>query len=403
MRVGCNLLWLVPGGVGGSEMATVSLLREIAASPPADVELELYALDAFGQTYPDLVEAFPVRMVPLSGQVRGVRVAAENSWLAHQARGVDLVHHMGGTLPVVQGAPGVLTIHDLQPFDMPDNFTLTKRTYLQRSIPRSVRRAAGVIVPTEFVRRGIIDRFGVAADRVGVTPWGVDPPTTQVSVAQVQARYGLPRRWFVYPSFTWNHKNHGLLLRAFATVAAREHDVTLVLTGGEGPAEQYVRDQVSAMGLRGRVRRTGLIPHRDVLAIVRGAVAMTFPSRYEGFGLPVLEAMSLGTPVLSSDAGALGEVAGGAATLLGVDDPGAWDEAMTRMLHDGQERARLAEAGRVHVAGFTWRRTADGLFDAYRVAVRRRTATGSAPPPSEPPESPVTPPPAAVPEEGAAS
>jgi glycosyltransferase involved in cell wall biosynthesis len=303
----------------------------------------------------------------------------------------------------VQGAPGVLTIHVLQPFDMPDNFTLTKRTYLQRSIPRSVRRAAGVIVPTEFVRRGIIDRFGVAADRVGVTPWGVDPPTTQVSVAQVQARYGLPRRWFVYPSFTWNHKNHGLLLRAFATVAAREHDVTLVLTGGEGPAEQYVRDQVSAMGLRGRVRRTGLIPHRDVLAIVRGAVAMTFPSRYEGFGLPVLEAMSLGTPVLSSDAGALGEVAGGAATLLGVDDPGAWDEAMTRMLHDGQERARLAEAGRLHVAGFTWRRTADGLFDAYRVAVRRRTATGSAPPPSEPPESPVTPPPAAVPEEGAAS
>ena len=417
MKVGCNLLWLVPGSVGGSEMATVALLRQIAASPPGDVELELFALDAFGQTYPDLVEAFPVHTIPLTGRIRGVRVAAENSWLARQTAGVDVVHHMGGTLPVVRGAPGVVTIHDLQPFDMPDNFTLTKRTYLRRSIPRSVRMAAGVIVPTEFVRRGMIDRFGVAADRVGVTPWGVEPPTTQVSVAQVQARYGLPRRWFVYPSFTWNHKNHGLLLRAFAMVAAREHDVMLVLTGGEGPAEQHVRDQVSALGLRGRVRRTGLIPYRDVLAIVRGAVAMTFPSRYEGFGLPVLEAMSLGTPVLSSDAGALPEVAGGAATLLDIDDPEAWDEAMTRMLHDGEERARLAGAGRAHVAGYTWRRTAEGTLDTYRSAARRAAPSAAAAPPmaapteppdprepAEPPEptEPAEPPPTSdIPEEGA--
>ncbi|HKY68215.1 MAG TPA: glycosyltransferase family 1 protein [Acidimicrobiales bacterium] len=369
MKVGCNLLWLVPGNVGGTETATVAMLREIAASPSDDVELVLFALDAFGQTYPDLVAAFPSHLVPLSGRMRGVRVAAENSWLARQGRDVDVVHHMGGTLPMVQGVPGVLTIHDLQPFDMPENFTITKRTYLQRSIPRSVRRAAGVIAPSEFVRRGIVDRFGVDPARVHLAPWGVEPPTTQVSVAQVQARYGLPRRWFVFPSFTWNHKNHGLLLRAFATVAAREHDVMLVLTGGEGPAEHHVRDQVAAMGLRGRVRRTGLIPRRDVLAIVRGAVALTWPSRYEGFGLPVLEAMSLGTPVLSSDAAALPEVTGGAATLLGVDDPQAWDEAMTRMLQDGGERARLAAAGREHVAAFTWRRTADATLDAYRAAL----------------------------------
>ena len=369
MKVGCNLLWLVPGNVGGTETATVAMLREIAASPSDDVELALFALDAFGQTYPDVVAAFPSHLAPLSGRVRGVRVAAENSWLARQGRDVDVVHHMGGTLPMVQGVPGVLTIHDLQPFDMPENFTITKRTYLQRSIPRSVRRAAGVIAPSEFVRRGIVDRFGVDPARVHLAPWGVEPPTTQVSVAQVQARYGLPRRWFVFPSFTWNHKNHGLLLRAFATVAAREHDVMLVLTGGEGPAEHHVRDQVAAMGLRGRVRRTGLIPRRDVLAIVRGAVALTWPSRYEGFGLPVLEAMSLGTPVLSSDAAALPEVTGGAATLLGVDDPQAWDEAMTRMLQDGEERARLAAAGREHVAAFTWHRTADATLDAYRAAL----------------------------------
>jgi alpha-1,3-rhamnosyl/mannosyltransferase len=367
MKVGCNLLWLVPGSVGGTETATVSLLREIAADPPDDIELTLYALDAFGQTYPDVVAAFPTRLARLTGRLRGVRVAAENSWLARQVKdAVDLVHHMGGVLPSVQGAPGIVTIHDLQPFDMPENFTSTKRTYLHRSIPRSVRRASGIIAPTEFVRSGLVDRFGIARDRVSLAPWGVEPPSSEVSVAQVQARYGLPRRWFVFPSFTWNHKNHALLLRSFAAVAAREHDVMLVLTGGEGPAEQHVRDQIAGMGLSGRVRRTGLIPRRDVLAIVRGAVAMTFPSRYEGFGLPVLEAMSLGTPVLSSDAGALPEVTGGAAQLLPVDDPDAWVDAMTRMLEDGDERQRLVDAGHARVTGFSWRHTADCILDAYR-------------------------------------
>ena len=371
MKVGCNLLWLVPGSVGGTETATVSLLREIADDPPDDVELTLYALDAFGQTYPDVVAAFPTHLARLTGRVRGVRVAAENSWLARQVNGeADLVHHMGGVLPSVQGAPGLVTIHDLQPFDMPENFTPTKRIYLHRSIPRSVRRAVAVIAPTEFVRSGLVDRFGIARDRVSLAPWGVEAPSSEVSVAQVQARYGLPRRWFVFPSFTWNHKNHALLLRAFALVAAREHDVMLVLTGGEGPAEQHVRDQIAGMGLSGRVRRTGLIPRRDVLAIVRGAVAMTFPSRYEGFGLPVLEAMSLGTPVLSSDAGALPEVTGGAARLLPVDDPDAWVDAMTRMLEDGEERQRLVDAGHVRVTGFTWRNKADCILDAYRSAAK---------------------------------
>lgn len=369
MKVGVNLLWLVPGGVGGSEMATVSLLRHFASEPPEGIELTLFALDGFGQTYPDLGRAFPSHLAPLTGRLRPLRVVAENTWLAQQARGrVDLMHHMGGVLPLVQPVKGVVTIHDLQPFDMPDNFTPTKRAYLQRSIPRSVRAAAAVVAPTEFVRQGIVDRFGVAPERIHLAPWGVDPPGNHTSVAQVQARYGLPRRWFVFPSFTWNHKNHVMLLRAFAVVAAREHDVMLVLTGGEGPAEQSIADEVLRLGLRGRVRRTGLVPRRDVLAILRGAVALTWPSRYEGFGLPVLEGMSLGTPVLTSDAAALPEVVGDAAMLLPVDDADAWTDAMVRMLEDGVERQRLTEAGLRHVAGFTWQRTVAETAAVYRAA-----------------------------------
>ena len=371
MLFGCNLLWLVPGAVGGSETAVVSLLREIGDQAPEDLELSLYVLDAFAATYPDLVERFPTRAVPLTGRLKPLRVAAENTWLASQARhdGLDLVHHMNAVLPAVRRTAGIVTVHDLQPFDMPDNFHPVKRAYVHRTVPRSVRKSRLVLAPSQFVRGAIVDRFGIAPERVRTTLWGVDAPSTQVTVGQVQARYGLPRRWFVYPAVTWPHKNHELLIRAFATVAAQEHDVVLVLTGGEAQSEESVRAQIAGTGLRGRVRRTGLIPRNDMLAIVRGAVALAFPSRYEGFGLPVLEAMSLGTAVLAGDAAALPEVVGDAGLLIDPDDEDAWGEALLQLLHDGDERERLVAAGHRRVGAFSWANTARDTVAAYRDAI----------------------------------
>jgi glycosyltransferase involved in cell wall biosynthesis len=200
-------------------------------------------------------------------------------------------------------------------------------------------------------------------------PWGVEGPSAAVTVGEAQARYGLPRRWFVNNAVTWRHKNHDMLIRAFATVAAQEHDVMLVLTGGEGQAEQQIRAQINRGGLRGRVRRTGRIRRDDMLAIVRGAVALTFPSRYEGFGLPVLEAMSLGTPVLAADAASLPEVVDRAGSLLDPDDANAWSDAMLELLHDGDERERLAAAGLQRARAFSWATTARDILAAYRDAV----------------------------------
>jgi glycosyltransferase involved in cell wall biosynthesis len=380
VRVGCNLLWLVPGSVGGSETATVHLLRTIAADPPDDIELLLYALDSFAGAYPELADAFPTEGVPLTGRLKPLRVAAENTWLARQVRGkVDVMHHMGGVLPLSRGAPSVVTLHDLQPFDMPGNFSGPKRAYLQHTIPRTVRRARRILTASEFVRRGVVERFGIEADRVVVTPWGVGPPSSEVSLGEVQARYGLPRRWFVFPSFTWWHKDHALAVQAFAQVAAREHDVVLVLTGGEGPAEASVLERIDALGLRHRVRRTGLIPRRDVLAIVRGAVAMIYPSRYEGFGLPVIEAMSLGAPVLAAAATSLPEVLGDAGRLLPPGDIDAWADAMYDLLDDGAERERMAEAGRARAASYTWARTVAATLATYRDVAKEAAADAAAP------------------------
>jgi glycosyltransferase involved in cell wall biosynthesis len=371
MRVGCNLLWLVPGRVGGSEEAAVALLRQIAEQRPEDLDYVVYALDDFGVTYPDVVKLFPTRLAALTGRLKPLRVGAENTWLASETRkqGLDLVHHMNAVLPMVRRAPGVVTVHDLQPFDMPQNFHPVKRRYVQGSVPRSVRHAEMVITPSEFVRQGIIDRFGVAPEKVRTTLWGVDAPRSDMSVAEAQARYRLSRRWFVLNAMTWPHKNHQMLVRAFAKVAAREHDVTLVLTGGPAQEEGAVAELVTALGLGNRVLRTGRIPRRDLLAVVRGATALTFPSRYEGFGLPVLEAMSLGTPVIAADTTALPEVVGDAGLLLSPDDPDAWAEAMLRLLVDEDERTRLADAGRSRVEQFSWKTTAAQTLQVYRDAL----------------------------------
>ncbi|HEX8804801.1 MAG TPA: glycosyltransferase family 1 protein [Acidimicrobiales bacterium] len=371
VRIGCNLLWLVPGAVGGSEEATVALLREIAAQRPDDMHYTVYALDEFGAVYPDVAGLFETRLAPLTGRLKPLRVGAENTWLAAETRRaeLDLVHHMNAVLPLVRRAPGVVTVHDLQPFDMPDNFHPVKRAYLHATVPRSVRKAAMVVAPSEFVRRGVIDRFDVPPERVRATPWGVEAPRTDLTVAEVQARYGLSPRWFVMNAVTWPHKNHATLVRAFATVAAKQHDVTLVLTGGMAQEEQVLAEQIDRLGLRGRVRRTGRIPRRDLLAIVRGAVALAFPSRYEGFGLPVLEAMSLGTPVVAADTTALPEVVGDAGLLLDPDDVDGWSSAMLDLLADGDERARLAAAGRRRARDFSWATTAAQTLQVYRDAL----------------------------------
>lgn len=376
MRVAVNLLWLVPGVVGGSETAVTGLLRQLADDPPDDVELTLFALDEFGAAHRDLVAAFPTRLVPLTGRLKPLRVVAENTWLARRVgEGFDIVHHMGGVVPVVGTVPSVVTVHDLQPYDLPENFSTAKRVYLQRTLPASVRRARVVIVPSEFVRQGVIDRFRIAPERVRLVPWACEPPSSDVSVAEVQARYGLPRRWFVYPAFTWWHKDHTMLIQAFAQIAAREYDVMLVLTGGTGPAEEAVLDQITRLGLRDRVRRTGLVPRRDVLAIIRGAVALTWPSRYEGFGLPALEAMQLGTPLLVAGNTGLSELVDGVGRLLPAGDAAAWAAAMTAMLGVGDaERGHLAAAGRERAAKYSLAATAAGTVAAYHQAAAEDAA-----------------------------
>jgi alpha-1,3-rhamnosyl/mannosyltransferase len=289
-----------------------------------------------------------------------------------QHNGVQAVHHVGGRVPLVSRAPAILTIHDLQPLDMPENFSRTKRAFLGRALPRSASRAAMITTPSEFVRRGVVSRFGIDEDRVVAVPAPVRLDKHREGAhARSHATGGdNVSPYFVYPAITYAHKNHGVLLEAFAQLVRDRPDVRLVLTGGEGPSELAVRADIARLGIQGKVVRTGRIPRDELDALVEGARAVVFPSRYEGFGLPVLEAMASGCPVIAADATALPEVVGDGGQLVGPDDVEGWRVAMARALDD--DFVRSGEPGRRQAAGYSEAESVALLLGVYRQALRER-------------------------------
>lgn len=370
MRVGVNLLWLVPGQVGGTEEYATRLLANLAPTP--EVEVTVFAGRAALQAHPGLHAGFEVVEAPTGGGRPG-RVLAEATWLAAQSRrrGLDLLHHLGGTVPLVRGVPAVVSIHDLQPLHHPDAFNPVKRRWLSWMLPHAVRHARLVVAVSRYTADDVHERLGVPRQRIRVVRHGIDPhpPVAADEIERVRRRYELGPTWFVYPAVTWRHKNHLTLVRAFAPLAAEDPDVTLVLTGAAAEGEDEVRAEIGRLGVEARVRRTGRIPRADLDALIAGSTAVTVPSTFEGFGAPAAEAMVLGVPIVASTCGALPEVVGDAGLLLDPLDVGGWTRTMRTLLVEPDSRRRLAEAGRRRAAELTWDEPVEALVSTWRDAL----------------------------------
>lgn len=379
MKVGANLLWVVPGVVGGSEEYTVGLLDALADQRDLGhlegCELTLFVNRRFPLEHRQLCERWPTVVAPVTGRPKGVRVAAESTWLPVAVRrlGLEIVHHMGGLLPF--GIPGrrVLTLHDLQPLVMPEHFGPVKQRFHRVALPASLRRADRIITLTSYTREKVCERFGLDPSSVHVLPPGITlaPPADdeegREGVQRVRAAYRLgDDPYFLYPAITYPHKNHRLLVEALAGLASSHPRVRLVLTGGRAAAEEDLERAVRTAGLTTNVVRPGRVPAADLDALYRGATALTFPSLFEGFGLPVLEAMRRGCPVLAAASTALPEVIGRGGMLLAAEDPREWTTAMASLLDDEQERSRLGAAGRARAADFTWAPTARRLVEVWQ-------------------------------------
>ncbi|HCV35901.1 MAG TPA: hypothetical protein DF783_03170 [Acidimicrobiaceae bacterium] len=366
-RIAVNLLHLLPGGVGGTEQYVERTLSAFARHGPDDIVPVLFVLSGMPDAHPELCETFETVVCPIDGTNRPLRIAAESTWLANRTQGFAAIHHLGGRRPAATVRPAVVTVYDLQPLDHPDWFSPTKRAFLGWSLPRTLRSADVVVVLSERVSRQVIDRFGVDPDRVVVVPCGTDhradspAETTRAPVV-------------IYPAVTHHHKNHAMLIEAFARVAGRHPDASLVFTGAPGPADAEVRATAKASGIGPRVTFTGSIPEGDLASIMASATLLAYPSRYEGFGIPVLEAMATGVPVIVAAGTAAADLATSAGVVLEPDDVAGWAEEIDLLIADSGYRRQVARSGLVRASNYTWEASARQLERAWRIALEVPTS-----------------------------
>ncbi len=366
--VAVNLLWCVPGEVGGSEEYLVRQLVGLSAASRG-LEPTLYCLNSFQRAHPELASLYPMVSPKIDGSDRKRRIVAEHTWLALRTRSADVVHHGGGTAPAVGGSPIVLTIHDLQYETFPEYIHPAKLRYLRWAMPRSVARATLIAAPTEYVRSTVIDRFDVDPAAVVVVRHGVEPEigSQAPSEGELRAAYGLGTgRVIVLPAITHPHKGHEFLLGVMAAHWT-DPDLRLVLLGGRGLADDAVERAIRLLGLQDRVVRPGRVSDGPRDGLIGLAHALVFPSQYEGFGAPVVEAMALGTPVVCSDQAALAEVVGDAGLVLPLDRD-AWSDALDRV---GRNREELRGRGIQRAQLFTAVKSGEGLAAAYEMAAER--------------------------------
>jgi glycosyltransferase involved in cell wall biosynthesis len=347
MLVGVPLLTLVPGRLGGSETYVRELLRGLGRVGELEYRILLPPVaPAAGEGLPSEVAAeyrraqsIPERLVAMGA------AAARPGPLRARLAGTDVVHYpLTLRIPPVR-QPSVVTLLDLQHLDLPSMFPRAERAFRRLAWHRSVRSASRVIVISAFVRDRAVELLGLDPRRVRVVPLGVDHERLRPD--------GLQREPFLlYPARSWPHKNHDRLFEAFALLRRERPELRLVLTGGGDFAR--VPDGVEARGH---------VPWDEVIALMQRASALVFPSLYEGFGLPPLEAMACGCPVACSNAAALPETVNGAARLFDPHDAHEIAAAVTDVLDHADE---WSAKGIAHARGFSWDETAQATEAVYR-------------------------------------
>jgi alpha-1,3-rhamnosyl/mannosyltransferase len=357
-----NMLWCVPGGVGGSEEYLVRQLLGLAEQAEPRWNVTVAAARGLPQAHPELSSVAAMMEPEFESRGRIRRIVGEATWLRRHTGDTDLVHHGGGTAPVRSHQPYVLTIHDLQFRTYPQYFSRKKRAYLRSIIPPSATRATVVAVPSEYVRESVVQAYGVDPQRVMVVPHGIEPALAHEITPEpdLRRKYALgDGPVLVYPAVTHPHKRHEFLLRML-----RDHwtdpDLRLVLTGGQGMAEH----EVSAATDR-RVCRIGRVPAADRNGLLAMAEAMVFPSQYEGFGAPLIEAMTLGAPVVCSDATCMPQIVGDAGLVLPLQ-PDAWAGALDTVR---RRRSELVAAGHRRALDFTSKASGAALARVYARAL----------------------------------
>jgi glycosyltransferase involved in cell wall biosynthesis len=373
MHVGLNLVYLVPGETGGMEIFARELIPELANL--TDLRLTAFvnreAAEAGGGPWG---ETIPMVTVPVHARNRVAWVWGEQHHLPPlaAAAGCGVVHSLASTAPLRGPFRRVTTIHDLNYKLVPESHFGLLGMGMRLLVPAAARRSHRVIVDAASTRADLIRHLRVPAGRIDVAPLGVSvrDGASATSWAELCTKLDVEERPLVLSlSAKRPHKNIARLFRALAELDPTERP-SLVVPGYPTPHEGKLRDLAVALGIADRVRMPEWLPAADLEGLYANAACVVFPSLYEGFGLPVLEAMARGVPVACSNRSSLLEVAGDAALLFDPEDVQAIRSALERLLRDADLAARLGEAGRARAATFTWRRTAELTAASYERALR---------------------------------
>jgi glycosyltransferase involved in cell wall biosynthesis len=345
--IGISLLTLVPGELGGTETYVRGLTRALAAHG----ELEYRAFvppvveDAGGLPVERVPEYRAAWTIPQRLVAMGL-AAARPGPIRRRLETADAVHYALTVVLPETRAPYAVTLQDVLHHDRPELFPRVERLYRRVAYDRAARRARLVIVPTAFTRDRLVELLGLDPARIRVVPLGIDHERFTPAESS-------RRPFVVYPARAWPHKNHARLFEAFALVRRERPELQLVLTGGGHGAGPYPPG----------VSVRGLVSHEELAGLYRTASALVFPSLYEGFGTPPLEAMACGCPVACSNAGSLPEVVGDAARLF---DPTSPEEIAAAVLAVLDRPEEWAARGLVRAAAFTWDQAAAGHDAVYR-------------------------------------
>ena len=316
-----------------------------------------------------------------SGEATAVRPGRRAAWeqtllplLAARQR-LDVIHGPVNVVPLLAPCPLVVTIHDLAYLRRPELVPARRRRYFGWLARLSARRARRVLAVSASTKRDVVELLGVPPERVVVTPLAADErfrPLPPAELARFRAEQDLTRPFVLYVGTVEPRKNLPALLRAFDRIAPElPHD--LIIAGPDGWLTEGFYATLQGLRHRERVRRQPFVPAEELAGWYGAADCFAFPSLYEGFGLPVLEAMACGTPVVTADVSSLPEVAGDAALTVPPDDEAALAEAIRRVLTEPELAAGMRHRGPARAAAFSWARTAELTVAAYR------DAAGSAP------------------------
>jgi glycosyltransferase involved in cell wall biosynthesis len=372
VRVGLNLIYLVPDETGGPEIYARELIPALRTVAPEVSFIAFINREAAAAGGPWVEDVEHVEM-PLWAANRVNWVRGEQFMLPRWGRrhGVDVMHSLANTGATWGHFARVTTVHDLLYQMVPEAHFGLRGAGMRVLVPAAARRSNRVIAISESTRKDVVERLHVPAERIDVIPQGVGISATHdpMPEAELRARFELgDRRVLLSVSTKRAHKNLRRLLEAHALIPADQRPL-LVLPGYPTPYEEELRRLANELAITEDVRFLGWLEPPELEGLYAVAECFVFTSTYEGFGMTVLEAMARGVPVACSNASAIPEVAGDAALLFDPESVEEISGAIRSMLSDPRLRDRLAEAGRRRAAEFSWERTARGTLESYRRAL----------------------------------